>query len=323
MNTRMSIMFFAWFLINASTLGFAQVSESEFKSDVSAPTIRTSVHPETVQVAEAFVLMIEVEVDADTMVVFDEPPKSIGPLSVWDVQDEMALPATDSPKRRLFIRRMTLDSLKSGDMEVPSIPIAISSSSRSMTMSSQPVSVKVVSELSQDADQADSLRDILPPVPLDSEVWTILLSPANLLIASLVIVAIAVAGVAFRSVRSSPIKIDNVAIAKARLKKLGSSVDANSKPDEVFQGIEDTIKKLIELETPVAATKLSSKELLNELEEHNPISKYLQPLRQILNASERVRFAKVEVQPIELQNVTKDAVQWIETFENGQQKERS
>lgn len=290
------------------------------------PIVRTSVSPDTVKVAQSFVVTIEVEVDTGTKVAFDKAPETIGPLSVFNVQDQLDLPVSGPSDRRLFVRRLTLDSLESGEIAIPSMPIAISDTSSSSSLNSPSISINVVSEFRSDSKDEIALRDIQPSIQLEtapqtktSSVWPIAML-MTAVAASLAVITLAV----WKARRRSRF-ISTYRVAKDRLAKLESSLNASSKASETFQRLEDTIKKLIELETPIAATSLSNDELLIALADHlsgSPPPTYLKALHQIFATSERARFAKAKLEVSELQDATRRVALWIDSFSQANAKEQ-
>ena len=119
---------------------FAASSLSQAKAEVN-------VSNSAVQVAEAFQLELTVVAPKGTKVSLPAIGDQLGQFDVLDTQDVADIPSDDSAGERIWTRRMTLESIVAGDFQVPGMEIQIANGTESKTLTSQPISVRVLSVL--------------------------------------------------------------------------------------------------------------------------------------------------------------------------------
>ena len=138
-------------LLSALTISRANAAAT---SAVSATVSKSSV-----QVAEPFTLELTVNVPAGTRVIFPTTGDRIGDFDVVDRQDLFDIPGAVSSDLRQWTQRLTLESIITGELSVPSIEIQIADQNGSRAVRSDPIPIRVISVL-EDRHDPTQFRDI-------------------------------------------------------------------------------------------------------------------------------------------------------------------
>ncbi len=182
----------AWALLAVSTLLTTVVNGSQ-------PSLSATASTDSVRVVEPFTLSISVRADQGAKVAFPDVADKLGTFEVHGVQDVFDVPDADDPRLRIWTRRLTLDSVETGELQIPPVNVQVTQSGQATQLTTQPIAVRVVSVL-EDRSDPTKFRDIqsvvdlpLPePRPTRTIPWVAVGSLA------LVVLALSMAAVAYR-----------------------------------------------------------------------------------------------------------------------------
>ncbi|MEZ6062844.1 MAG: DUF4381 family protein [Planctomycetaceae bacterium] len=264
----------------------------------------------SVQVAEPFRLELSVTAPVGTTVVLPAVPPQLGGFDVLDQDDLPDIPAGEGEGQRLWTRRLTLDSITSGDLMIPPLEVRIFDGQRSQTLMTEAIPVRVVSVLEGRSDPTQ-FRDIktvvdveIPKAPSRAWLWWTLAG----------IGASAVSVAAIVAVRRRRSWISPTDWALRELHRVRSS-DALAEADSetVFRRLSDILRNFLELRFDIAAPVLSNDELLRTLKSGNDIrSEATVRAAAVLQLADQVRFASLQLTGPELLAAVDDAQYVVE-----------
>lgn len=119
----------------------------------------------SVQVAEPFSLELIVTAPAGSKVTFPSAGKNLDDFDVLATHDLFDVPDVEAVNARTWTRRMTLESIVTGNLHISPIEIQINGDAGSQVIRSNPITVQVVSVL-EDRSDPSKFRDIQPVVDL-------------------------------------------------------------------------------------------------------------------------------------------------------------
>ncbi len=128
-----------------------------------------------VRVAESFALTLRVEAPRGTVVAFPSLSEQLGEWDVLDIHDALDVP---NGNRRTWTRTITLETIQTGDFEIPEVQVSWTSGTANKTirtLSTTPLTIRVMSVLEDHADPSQ-FRDIadvvdVPVPPKQSYKW--------------------------------------------------------------------------------------------------------------------------------------------------------
>ena len=136
--------------------------------DENSAEMTANVTQTSVQVAEPFLLEVKCLAPAGAKVNFPAVPEQIGDLDVIDHQDIFDVPIGSSSNRRSWTRRITLESIVTGELTIPAIEVQVSNATETKRLASNPLAVSVLSVLEDRPDPKD-FRDVKPLVDVEIE----------------------------------------------------------------------------------------------------------------------------------------------------------
>lgn len=142
--------------------------ESNQSQSLDQATMTTHLSTSSVQVAEPFWLEFKCVVPANTTVNFPAVMKKFGDLDVVDHQDQFDIPLDSSPELRGWTRRLTLESIVTGNLNIPTIEVQLAHGSQSKRLASKPQQLSVLSVL-EDRAGPKSFRDLKPLADIEIE----------------------------------------------------------------------------------------------------------------------------------------------------------
>ena len=113
----------------------------------------------SLQVAEPFWLEFTLAAPAGAKVTFPSMGERLGEFDILDKQDRFDIPGTGAEDQRTWTRRLQLESIVTGELEVPPIEIQVTDANTSQVIRSQPVPVRIVSVMEERGDPTQ-FRDI-------------------------------------------------------------------------------------------------------------------------------------------------------------------
>lgn len=168
-------------------------------ASASLPSVSASVSANSVQVVEPFTLNIRVQVDQGARVAFPELQNKLGQFEIRDVEDAFDVPHASDTSLRTWTRSFTLESIETGDLQIPPLSLQVTQAGETSQLTTQPIAVRVVSVLEDRSDPSQfhdiqSVVDIALPEPRPMRVvpWT------ALAVISLLAVALSIGLVAYR-----------------------------------------------------------------------------------------------------------------------------
>ncbi len=246
------------------------------------------------KIAEPLTLLVEVRAANGVEVKFPKADKKLGPFEVLGVNDSPSVPIDDG-KTRLWTRKYSLESFKSGKLKLPVITVNFTDNRTPdkpihAQLSSKPMDLSIVSVLEGKADPA-KFRDIKGVVELPAEpnfLWAWVaaggVATAGLLAAG--------AALMIRAKRSRPLTAEKWALG--RLDRLGSDglIEAGQ-IERFYVRLSDIVRKYIERRFTIHAPKLTTREFLETVQEHSKLTAYRELLQRNLQAADMVKFARL------------------------------
>ena len=267
--------------------------------------VSTNVSKTDVQVAEPFQFDFTVTASKGTKVLLPATGDQLGEFDVLDTKDIADLPSRDSADQRIWTRRMTLESIVAGDLQIPALDIQVRSGNESQaleTIRTKPISVSVQSLLEGRADPT-KFHDIQSVVDVDipkakSHAW-VLWTVGGLGFAS--IIAATVGLVARRKTWLTPAQWAQQELDALQSSRAMADNDSETITEELSTVLRDFLELQFEISTPVQTTN----ELLSEVH-HRKILKTETTKRfgKLFSIADQAKFASLDL----------TASQWNEVF---------
>ncbi|MEJ7590382.1 MAG: BatD family protein [Planctomycetaceae bacterium] len=290
--------------------GEVNADEVRSTTDSIQATVTSNVSSSTMQVAEPLTLELTVTASVGSQVDFPSVGKSLGDFDVTDQTDRADVPSADNGNQRVWTRRLTLESIVTGDLEIPELEILVRNSVGSQTLKSAAIPVRVTSVLEDRADPTQfrdiqSVVDVTVPQPASRAwFWWTLGGLGGTAAASLLFAA-----VAKRKTWMTP-----KAWAIRELDELRNSDAMKSTDSEtVTENLTTILRDYLELQFGIAAPVQTTTELLQVVE----TGRYMSPettkgFGELLEHSDLARFAGLQLTHAELSKAIDDAQRLIE-----------
>ncbi|MCA9238373.1 MAG: hypothetical protein KDA44_23030 [Planctomycetales bacterium] len=226
--------------------------------------ITVSVDKELAQVADPVQFVLEVTAPRGTRVELPRLPEQLGDFEVHGRELVRDVPAADNASDRQWTLKATLETLKTGRLEIPSLDVHVAADGNATafdTIRSKPIAVQVASVLEDRADPA-KFRDIKDTVdmavPDDASsswlAWT--LGGSGAAVAS----ALAAVLIARRKRGPTP-----AAWALGQIDDLEQLLaDESADPELVYNELVDVVREFFELQYEVPTRTRTSPEFLTE-----------------------------------------------------------
>ena len=261
-----------------------------FAGHGNAAEVTAKASTDSVQVAEPFTLEICVSAPDGAKVTFPTISDKLGEFDVRGSQDAFDVPVQDA---RTWTRRFTLESIATGDVEIPSLDIQVNESGNASAVQTHPIIVRVASVL-EDRSDPTKFRDIQSVVDVDvpiakSNAW-VLWGLGGVL--SMTMLAIATGAVSRRGKWLTP---KDWAIEE--LDELGESVDASTVDSEsAMQKISNVARNYLLLEFGIDDAGRTPQELVQEIVAGKQINaETTHRLSGLFTMADRARFAGMEI----------------------------
>ena len=232
--------------------------------------VTANVSKTDVQVAEPLQLELAVTAPDGTRVAFPALGDQLGEFDVLDTQDIADIPSDATAGQRIWRRRMTLESIVAGDLQVPTLEIQVANGTESQTLKTQPISVRVLSVLEGRADPTQfrdiqSVVDINVPHPKSySWIWWT--------IGAMVATAFAATAIAIAARRKT--WLTPIQWATRELDEIQSSAAMQANDSEtISQELSNVLRDFLELQFELSAPVQTTNELLSDVSHR----KLLQP----------------------------------------------
>jgi len=270
------------------------------------PELTTSVSTDAVRVAETFTLDITVHADQGTKVVFPEGQVKLGPFDVRDIKDMFDIPVEGDANSRTWTRTFTLDTIETGDLQVPPINIQVQSppdrsrndlQSVAQQLTTNSVLVRVASVL-EDRSDPTKFRDIesvvdvaIPEASTSSVPW----AAGG---AALTAIALFVGTVVRRRRQwTTPLKWAVVQL---------DSLDPYAQ--EVTHQLSQIVREFLVQQFEVSETGNTPQEILNQLQEQKKLAATAgERLKCLFEIADKTKFAGLCLSPEGLASAIKDS----------------
>lgn len=258
-----------------------------------------------VQVAEPFTVELRVTAAAGTQISLPAIRQQLGSFDVVDQHDVLDIPSEDSPGERIWTRRLTLESIVTGDLQIPAMEIQAVNGSDSRIVRSDTIPIRVLSVLEDRADPTQ-FRDIqtvvdvhVPPQTSYNWVWW---TAGGLGILALCGAAIAV--VVRRRKWLTPNQW-----AQRELDSLQDSVamqDGNS--EQVLLELSSILRNYLEFQFEISAPTQTTEELLKLIASRRLLdAETAARYGEVFQMADLTKFAGWQLSPIELSDAVVEA----------------
>ncbi len=290
--------------------GEVNADEVSRTADSNPTTVTSKVSSTTVQVAEPLTLELRVTAAAGSQVDFPSVGKSLGDFDVTDLTDRADVPSADNGNQRVWTRRLTLESIVTGDLEIPAFKILVRNRTGSQTLKSTAIPIRVTSVLEDRADPTQfrdiqSVVDVTVPQPASRAwFWWTLGGLGGTAAAALLLMA-----VAKRKTWTTP-----NAWAIRELEVLRNSDAMKSADSEtVTENLTTILRDYLELQFDIAAPVQTTTELLQVVETGRYMStETTKGFAELFEHSDLARFAGLQLTHAELTKAIDDAQRLIE-----------
>ena len=277
-------------------------------------TVTSKVSSTTVRVAEPFTLEITVNAPTGSEVDFPAIGESMGRFDVTDQFDQADVPSVGEATQRTWTRQLTLESIITGDLEIPSLEILVRSGDAAQTLKSETISIHVASVLEDRADPTKfrdikSVVDVAVPQPVSHAwLWWTLGGAGSVAAAALMLAA-----VARRRTWMTP-----KTWAMRELDQLRNSAAMRSTDSEIVtENLMTIIRDYLELQYNIATPVQTTSELLREIETNKLMSAdAANGYAALFENADLARFAGLQLSQTELRTCIEDAALLIERTTN-------
>ncbi len=121
--------------------------------------VACTVSTASVQVAEPFWLELTVTAPVGTQLTFPQLGAQLGDFDLLDTQDLFDIPGGKATDNRTWTRRLKLESIITGELEVPSLELQVVDRGQARTIATKPIPIRVASVL-EDSSDPTKFRDI-------------------------------------------------------------------------------------------------------------------------------------------------------------------
>lgn len=216
----------------------------------------------------------------------------LGPFDVISSRRMDGLPVDGTTGRRRWTLALTIESIESGLLEVPSLEVIYrfsqdASGSTDQVLRSEPFEINVRSLLSDEADPR-SFRDIKDPIEATSTTPVRSLQ-LGLATACLVALAAGAAGLAWRRRKRTP---NAFAWACSEIDQLESTITSDTEGTAAaYDRLSSVLRRFLEGELGIPASAQSSRELRDELVARSFPATATETISQFLLQADEVKFA--------------------------------
>lgn len=271
---------------------------SVLEADVN---LKVSVNRDKIQIADPFEFEIRLLAPKGTQVAFPPKPESLGAFDVLSVKDRFDVPvSSENGDDRLWVRSMSLETLETGRLEIPTIETAVKSPGQPEKIHrTEPIAVDVQSVIEPATDltkfkEIAGVNDVAVPES-NSYGWIWAASGATFL-------ALAGGALFIATRRKGAVSAKVWAFEKIR--------DAR----EVAEA-ETIVRQFISERFGIPATSLPGDQVLADLRSRDVEDSVLRKVQELLENSERAKFGGLDLPETEkarLINLASHAVEMLD-----------
>ncbi len=275
------------------------------KADSPAATVTSKTSATTVQVAEPFTLELTVTAPEGTKVDFPSIGESLGEFDVTDQLMQPDVPSANDLNERTWTQRLTLESIVTGELEIPSLEILIRRGTEIQSLRTETIPLRITSIL-EDRTDPTKFRDIQTVVDIDvpdpvsrTWIWWTLGGSGGIVAAALLVIA----------ATKRKTWITPSAWALRELDQLRQSeVMRNSDSERVIEALTTILRDYLELQFEIASPMQTTNEVLHAIETNNLMSAELaREFAALLENADLARFAGLQLSSAELNKTIEDA----------------
>lgn len=289
------------------------------KTEPSNPVaIEMQIDKREAQIAESIQVKITATAPQGVTVKFPELQKQLGGFEVTGVQDAMDIPAGSN---RNWIRIVNLESLVSGELEIPVIQISYidgrGSSPRTgfCTTTEQRINIRSTLEGVEDPKQFRDIKSVMfaPETPPRSNVWLVTLAAA----ASFALVAALVYVANGRRKNLSPKDWAIKSIGELRDSQAFNDNDA----EQVYVRLVSILRTFVDWHFGISAPKLTTDEFLSAMQQDERLSaEFRSELSELLTLADMIKFAGLSPDDSQLAAVVDQAKRMVENAKDSEMK---
>lgn len=297
-------------LVCLALLGDLHADEVSGQNATHLATVTSKLPGSKVQVAEPFTLELTVTAPTGSKVDFPSIGESLGSFDVNNQFDQADVPSVNEMTQRTWTRRLTLESIITGDLEIPSLEILVRSGDVLQTLKSETIGIHVTSVLEDRADPTKfrdikSVVDVAVPQPVSHAwLWWTLGGAGGVVAAVFALVAV--------TKRKSWITPNTWAMRE--LDQLRNSAAMKSADSEIVtENLTTILRDYLELQFNIATPVQTTSELLHEIKTNKLMSTdAVKGYATLFENADLARFAGLQLSPTELTKCVDDAAQLIE-----------
>lgn len=292
-------------MLLAALPGMAAAAESvaPLESTVANGPVKVTARVDrgTAQVAEPIRLTLEVVAPKGTRVELPQLGDQLGDFAASNAERTKDIPTDESGSTRQWTLSTELDTIKTGDVAIPSLDVHYTTVSKAIdansstftTLSTKPITVQIKSVLENRADPT-KFRDIKETVDVavpetHSYAW---LGWTAAGVGGAIAIALATLAIVKRQRGPSPAAWALAAIADLRTLAIGTSAEAEAAYNEVV----DVIREYFELEFNIPVLAKTTREFLTETTKFAKLEQTSRDrLASLASIADEIKFARLGV----------------------------
>ena len=269
---------------------------------VNATDVTAKTSTGSVQIAEPFTLDVTVTAPEGAKVTFPAISDKLGEFDIRGSHDAFDVPAQDA---RTWTRHFTLESITTGDLEIPPLDIQVNGSGDASVVSSAVINVRVASVL-EDRSDPTSFRDIqsvvdveVPVVKSNAWLWWPIGGAASITFLAIMSGAISIRGKWLTPKEWAIGELDN----------LETSVDASTiDSGAAIEKLTEVARSYLLLEFGIEDSSRTPQELVQEVVMGKQINaETTNRLNGLFTLADRARFAGFELSTAGIKSAIKDS----------------
>ena len=292
-------------LLSLPTSSQAQTDDAAANSTTDLATVTAIASTSQVQVAEPFTVELRVTAAVGTRILLPAIGPQLGSFDVVDQQDVLDIPSDNSPGERIWTRLLTLESIVTGDLQIPAMEIQAVKGSDSRIVRSETILIRVLSVLEDRADPTQ-FRDIQSvvdvEVPRQTSYDWVLWAAGGL--GLLTIASAAIAIVVRRRTWLTP--------NQWALQELDSLQDSKAIQDrdseQVSLVLSSILRNYLELQFAMSAPAQTTEELLQQIKSERLLDAEIAArFGKVFETADLTKFAGWQLSTIELSDAVNEA----------------
>lgn len=296
----------------AAMLLFASSVSAQDANASTTTRVNVSTSTTNVRVAEPFSVKLIVSAPEGTQVTLPPVAEKLGEFDVLDHHDMADVP--DAGGQRTWTRRLTLESIATGDLTVPAIEVQTRNGSTSQIVRSEPVPLHVASVLEARADPTKfrdirSVVDLQVPQTRHSTAWVWWVGGS---LGGLTLAAATLALVVRRKHWLTPAEWANQQLDNLKHSNALRRGDTEAATSELSAILRDYLQMQFEISAPTQTTR----ELLDTIKHRSLLSsEQVSRFQQLFDSTDLAKFAGLHMTVGELDAEIERARELVASFQ--------